>query len=80
MDADEFNPEDYESEQEVYDTQEFGPNDQYGFYPGEIVYGVWDPPGTSSPTHYGLVGIESHGVSIRDFSVDNDVVVFVLHN
>lgn len=80
MDPDEFNPEDYESEQEVYDTQEFGPNDQYGYYPGEIIYAVWDPPGTWSPTHYGLVGIESHGVSIRDFNADLDVVVFVLHN
>ncbi len=80
MDADEFNPEDYDEPQDVFNTEEFGPNDQYGFWPGEIVYGVWDPPGTWAPTHYGLVGMELHGVSIRDFDADNEIVVFVLHN
>ncbi len=82
MDPDEFNPEDYDSLQCVFNTEGDGPNDYYGYYPGEIIYGVWDPPGTWAPTHYGLVGIESHGVSIRDFDPADpeEPIIFVRHN
>ncbi|MEO0082023.1 MAG: type II secretion system protein [candidate division WOR-3 bacterium] len=80
MDPDEFNAEDYDSESDCSNTQENGPNDVDGYYPGEIVYAVYDPPGTWSPTHYGLVGIQHSGISMRDYDVDENVVIFVLHN
>ncbi|OYD15304.1 hypothetical protein CH330_06080 [candidate division WOR-3 bacterium JGI_Cruoil_03_51_56] len=80
MDPDEFNAEDYEEESDISNTVENGPNDIYGYCPGEIRYGVWDPPGTWYPTHYGLVGIQHSGVSVRDFDAEGEVLVFVLHN
>jgi len=81
MDADEFNAEElYDTEIEVSDTSEDGPNDLWGYYPGEIVYGVYDPPGTWAPTHYGLLGFQHSGISMRDVNVDEEIVIFVLHN
>lgn len=80
MDPDEFNAEDYEREQDISNTQELGPNDIWGYYAGEIVYFVYDPPGTYAPTHYGLVAIDRHGKSIRDYDADGFVHIFVLHN
>jgi prepilin-type N-terminal cleavage/methylation domain-containing protein len=80
MDPDEFNVEDYDFESDCSNVSENGPNDQYGYYPGEVVYGVFDPPGTLHPTHYGLVGIEGHGQSMRTFNADDEIVMFVLHN
>ena len=80
MDADEFNPEDYDFESDCSNSDENGPNDFMGYYPGEIVYGVYDPPGTWAPTHYGLTAIGRGGISIRDFDADENPVIFVLHN
>jgi prepilin-type N-terminal cleavage/methylation domain-containing protein len=80
MDPDEFNPEDYEYETDMSNTAEGGPNDQYGYAPGEIVYGVWQPEGADWPTGYGLVGIGRAGLSIRSFDADENAVVFLLHN
>jgi len=80
MDPDEFNPEDYEQEADLSNNQEDGPNDQAGYMPGEIIYGVWEPEGAQWPTGYGLVGIERHGLSIRDRNADGDAMMFVLHN
>ncbi|MEO0009966.1 MAG: prepilin-type N-terminal cleavage/methylation domain-containing protein [candidate division WOR-3 bacterium] len=80
MDPDEFNPEDYDDLTEISNTDEYGPNDVYGYDPGNIVYKVYDPPGSANPTHYGLLGIDHSGSSIRDFDADGDAVIFVLHN
>ncbi|UCG43786.1 MAG: prepilin-type N-terminal cleavage/methylation domain-containing protein [candidate division WOR-3 bacterium] len=80
MDPDEFNPEDADEEPDLYNTEEFGPNDHSGFWAGEIIYTVYDPPGTFSPTHYNLLGIQHGGVTIRGFDAENEVVIFVLHN
>ena len=80
MDPDEFNPEDYELETDLSNTAEGGPNDQYGYASGEIVYGVWQPEGADWPVGYGLVGIGRAGLSIRSFDEDDNAVVFLLHN
>jgi len=80
MDPDEFNPEDYEYETDVSNTEEGGPNDQYGYTMGEIVYGIWQPEGAEWPTQYGLVGIGRAGIAMRSLDEDENAVVFVLHN
>jgi len=80
MDPDEFNPEDYDSEADVSDNSEGGPNDQYGYDYGEIVYGVWEPVGADWPIAYGLVGIGRGGISIRSLDADDNAVIFLLHN
>ena len=80
MDPDEFNPEDYDLETDVSNTAEGGPNDQYGYTSGEIVYGVWQPEGADWPGAYGLVGIGRGGISIRSFDSDDNAVIFLLHN
>jgi len=80
MDPDEFNPEEYEFESDVSDTEEAGPNDQVGYAPGEIIYGVWQPEGADWPLAYGLVGIGRGGVSIRSYDADGLAVIFLLHS
>jgi len=80
MDPDEFNPEDYNSETDAYATSENEANDYAGYYPGEVVYGVWEPGGAVHPVIYGLVGIGIGGMSIRDFDQDENAVIFVRHN
>jgi hypothetical protein len=80
MDPDDFNPEDYYNEADVANTEEGKANDFIGYYPGEVIYGVWEPDGASSPRAYGLVPIGHGGMSIREFNADNDVIIFVLHN
>ncbi|MEO0020003.1 MAG: type II secretion system protein [candidate division WOR-3 bacterium] len=80
MDPDEFNPEDYDDISDISNTSEGGPNDIWGYDPGNIVYSVWEPPGSAHPTHYGLVGIDHTGGSIREYNVENEAVIFVLHN
>lgn len=80
MDPDEFNPEDYETEADIANTEEDKANDFYGYYPGEIIYGVWEPDAAPWPRAYGLVPIGHGGMSIRDFNSDNDPVIFVLHS
>jgi len=80
MDPDEFNPEDYEFETELSDDTEGGPNDQYDYGYGEIIYGIWTPEGAEYPAGYGLVGIGRGGVSIRSFNQDDEAVIFLLHS
>jgi general secretion pathway protein G len=80
MDPDEFNPEDYDKEADLSDVTEGGPNDQYDYSYGEIVYGIWTPVGADYPTGYGLVGIGRGGVSIRTLNEDDEAVVFLLHS
>ena len=80
MDPDEFNPEDYDKEADLSDNGDGGPNDQYGFMPGEIVYGVWQPEGTDWPVGYGLVAIGRGGLSIRSFDENENAIIFLLHS
>jgi prepilin-type N-terminal cleavage/methylation domain-containing protein len=80
MDPDEFDTEDYDKEGDNAITVEDGPNDIYGYDRGQIIYLVYDPPGTLAPTQYGLVGIQHSGFSMRSFDADENVVIFVLHN
>jgi type II secretory pathway pseudopilin PulG len=80
MDPDEFNPEDYELETDLSNTEDDGPNDQIGYTSGEIIYGVWQPEGADWPVAYGLVGIGRGGVSMRSFDDDNTAVIFLLHS
>jgi prepilin-type N-terminal cleavage/methylation domain-containing protein len=80
MDPDEFNPEDYDRETHLSDNTEGGPNDQYDYQYGEIVYGIWTPDGAEYPTGYGLVGIGRGGMSIRSFDQDDEAVIFLLHS
>ena len=80
MDPDEFNPEDYNIEADLSDPSEGGPNDQWDYTPGEIVYGIWTPEGVDYPVGYGLVGIGRGGISMRTFNQDDEVVIFLLHS
>jgi prepilin-type N-terminal cleavage/methylation domain-containing protein len=80
MDPDEFNSEDYDLESDCSNTLEDGPNDFYDYLPGEVVYSVYDPPASLTPVNYGLTGIQHSGVSMREFDVDGEVVIFVIHN
>jgi prepilin-type N-terminal cleavage/methylation domain-containing protein len=80
MDPDEFDTEDYDKEADASNTEEDGANDIWGYDRGQIIYLVWDPPGTWSPTHYGLVGIQHSGLSMRSWNADEDFIIFLLHN
>lgn len=80
MDSDDFEAEFYDNDGDHANTLEYGPNDVYGYYPGQIIYLTYDPPGVVTPTQYGLVGIQSAGISLRSFDYEGEVAVFVLHN
>jgi len=80
MDPDEFNPEDYEFEADLSNSGDGGPNDQFGYDPGEIIYGIWLPEGAEWPSGYGLVGIGRGGISLRSFDQDDNAVIFLLHS
>lgn len=83
MDPDMFNPEDYDKESDLSNTtggDANSPNDQVGYYAGEIIYGVWEPEGVISPVGYGLVGIGGNGASIREYDADGEIVIFLLHS
>jgi len=80
MDPDEFNPEDYDKEADLSDDTEGGPNDQFDYSMGEIIYGIWTPEGADTPSGYGLVGIGRGGVSMRSFNQDDEAVIFLLHS
>ncbi|MFO7675533.1 MAG: prepilin-type N-terminal cleavage/methylation domain-containing protein [bacterium] len=80
MDPDDFDSEDYDNDGDNALTVEGGPNDIYGYDRGQIIYLVYDPPGTLAPTQYGLVGIQSAGISLRSFDAEGDIAIFVLHN
>ncbi|HTW91515.1 MAG TPA: prepilin-type N-terminal cleavage/methylation domain-containing protein [bacterium] len=80
MDPDDFNPQDYDNETDLSDNNEGGANDQWGYDPGEIVYGMWTPDGVEYPTGYGLVGMNKVGMSMRSYDQNEDPIIFVLHS
>lgn len=80
MDPDEFNPDDYDNEAALSDNTEGGPNDQWGYDPGEIIYSMWTPNGVDYPTGYGLVGIGRRGISMRSFDQNEEATIFLLHS
>jgi prepilin-type N-terminal cleavage/methylation domain-containing protein len=80
MDPDEFNPDEYDNLADIANTSERGPNDDFGYEPGEMRYGVYSPPGRSEPSNWGLIGFDRFGRSLRTFNPENEVIIFVLHN
>ncbi len=80
MTPDDFNEEDYDSPEDCANTQENGPNDLIGYEPGQMRYGAYYPSGMSEPSNWGLVGFNAFGSSIRSWTADGEVVIFVLHN
>ncbi len=80
MTPEDFNEEDYDSKEECADTREGGPNDLFDYAPGQMRYGAYYPPGMSEPSNWGLVGFNGAGTSIRSWTPDGEVVIFVLHN
>ena len=80
MDPDQFNPQDYDTEADLSNATEGGPNDVYDYGMGDIVYSVWTPEGADYPSGYGLVGIGRGGISIRSFNADEEATIFLLHS
>ncbi len=81
MDPDEFNPWDYDYPQEVSSDSIYGANDDDGYNPGEMRYGVYMPIGSGRITLWGLIGMDKQGQSIRSFDATGEnVIIFVLHN
>ncbi len=80
MDTDEFNPDDYDELADIANTSVYGPNDDDGYDPGEMRFGVYSPPGRVEATNWGLIGFNKSGRSIRDIGSDEEIVIFVLHN
>ena len=80
MDPDDFNPDEYDNIEDITNTTERGPNDDYGYEPGEMRYGVYSPPGRAEPANWGLIGFDRYGRSLRNFTPDNEAIIFVLHN
>lgn len=79
MDMDDFNVDQYDSEQDVSNTSANGPNDEWGYDEGTMRYSIYTPDGVYYPTMWGLIGFGTHGISMRDYDTDGDVVIFVLH-
>jgi len=79
MDPDEFNTDEYDSEADVTNTTEDGPNDDWGYPAGEMRYGTFTPPGLTHATAWGLIGFDHSGRSIRTFDQDNNQVILVMH-
>ncbi len=80
MDPDDFNPDEYDNLEDIANTAENGPNDEFGYESGEMRYGVYSPPGRSEATNWGLIGFDKFGRSLRTLSPDNEIIIFVLHN
>ncbi|MEO0092810.1 MAG: type II secretion system protein [candidate division WOR-3 bacterium] len=80
MDPDDFNPDEYDNLEDIANTAEYGPNDDFGYEPGEMRYGVYSPPGRAEATNWGLIGFDRYGRSLRTLGPDNEVIIFVLHN
>jgi prepilin-type N-terminal cleavage/methylation domain-containing protein len=80
MDPDDFNPDEYDNLEDIANNSERGPNDDYGYEPGEMRYGVYEPEGRAEPTNWGLIGFDKTGRSLRTFNPDGDAIIFVLHN
>ncbi|MDH5185909.1 MAG: prepilin-type N-terminal cleavage/methylation domain-containing protein [candidate division WOR-3 bacterium] len=80
MDPDEIDTDEYDDLADIANTSENGPNDDWGYEPGEMRYGVYSPPGRAEATNWGLIGFDRSGQSLRDFSPEHEVIIFVLHN
>ncbi len=80
MEPEDFNEEDYDNPEDCANTNEDGPNDVWGYDPGQMRYAVYTPPGMSEPSKWGLVGMNRVGQSIRSFTPEGDIKIFVLHN
>jgi prepilin-type N-terminal cleavage/methylation domain-containing protein len=81
MDEDEFNPDYYDLPEDVTNTAINGPNDDWGYGPGEMRYGVYYPPGSVRIQMWGLIGMDRNGQSIRSYDASGEnLIVFILHN
>lgn len=81
MDEDEFNPDWYDRAEDVSNTAVGGPNDDWGYNPGEMRYGMYYPPGTDRIQLWGLIGMDGKGQSIRQYdAAGENIIIFVLHN
>jgi prepilin-type N-terminal cleavage/methylation domain-containing protein len=81
MEPDDFNVDEYDSEQEVVNTSMYGPNDEWGYDPGDMRYATYTPLGQYYPTMWGLIGFGPAGASIRSrTAADPDVdIIYVLY-
>jgi prepilin-type N-terminal cleavage/methylation domain-containing protein len=79
MDPDDFNVDEYDSELDVTNTSKYGPNDEWGYEPGQMRYATYTPLGQYYPTLWGLIGFEEYGRSIRHIDADDNEVIFVVH-
>jgi prepilin-type N-terminal cleavage/methylation domain-containing protein len=79
MDPDEFNVDEYDSELDVTNTNEFGPNDEWGYTPGEMRYANYIPLGATWPKTWGLVAFDYTGRSLRRFNSDGEPIIFVMY-
>jgi prepilin-type N-terminal cleavage/methylation domain-containing protein len=79
MDPDEFNPWDYDEEADITNTVAGGPNDDWGYGPGEMRYGTWSPLGQYYATRWGLIAFDGHGYTIRHWDQDGNEVIVVLY-
>ena len=79
MDMDDFNVDQYSEALEVSNTTAGGPNDEWGYDEGTMRYSTFTPDGQYYPTMWGLIGFGRHGISLRDYDVDGEAVIFVLH-
>jgi len=81
LDSDQFNPDWYNTAEDVCNAEVGGPNDDWGYDPGEMRFGTYSPPGSVRITMWGLIGMDRNGSSIREFDAANEtVIIFVLHN
>jgi type II secretory pathway pseudopilin PulG len=79
MEPDEFNTSEYDTELDVSSTSANGPNDDWGYSPGEMRYQTFTPLGQYYPTLWGLIGFGGNGASLRDIDADGNAVIFVIH-
>jgi prepilin-type N-terminal cleavage/methylation domain-containing protein len=81
LEPDQFNPDFYDQPEDVSNAQLDGPNDDWGYNPGEMRYGVYYPPGSNRIRLWGLIGMDKYGQSIRSFDATGEnIIIFVLHN
>lgn len=85
LDPDNFNPDYYDAPEDVSDTRIGGPNDDWGYDPGEMRYGVYEPIGSNRILLWGLIGMDGqpsgYAQSIRTFDASGqNIIIFVLHN
>jgi len=79
MEPDDFNVGSYNEADEVANPSEDGPNDDWGYNPGEMRYQEYTPLGQYYPSMWGLIGFDAHGWSIRKWTADGTAVIFVMH-